>query len=265
VADRRIRAFLLVLAAFQGVVAVLFAAGLLTETPFWPFPGTTPLSAFLLSSLAAAASASTAWCALAGRERALIGIGLDYLTIFIPFAVITALRLGDLGSNGGPFLVTCLGAIALGSWMVAWGRRFAWRDARPTPTVVRGAFAFFILALLVVSGLLFAGVPNVLPWQITPDLSLLFGFGFLGAAAYFGFGLLEPRWDNAVGQLVGFLAYDLVLIVPFVTRLPTVADEHRVGQLIYLAVVVGSGLLATWYLVVRRDTRIWVAAPAPAA
>jgi hypothetical protein len=56
-----------------------------------------------------------------------------------------------------------------------------------------------------------------------------------------------------------------VLIVPFVTRLPTVADEHRVGQLIYLAVVVGSGLLATWYLVVRRDTRIWVAAPAPAA
>ena len=39
---------------------------------------------------------------------------------------------------------------------------------------------------------------------------------FLGSAIYFAYGLQRPVWGNAKGQLLGFLAYDLVLIVPFV-------------------------------------------------
>ena len=41
---------------------------------------------------------------------------------------------------------------------------------------------------------------------------------FLGSATYFAYGIVRPRWTNAGGQLAGFLAYDLVLIVPFMTR-----------------------------------------------
>jgi hypothetical protein len=208
----------------------------------------------------------TAWAVIGRHERALVGIGLDYVLIFVPFAAITASRLGvldgggsgllEVTGNGSGFLAVCIAGTLIGACMILWGWRFEWHDPRPTPGPVRIGFAIFIIALLIVSTLLITGQPNVLPWQITPDLSLLFGFAFLGAASYFGFGLLEPRWENAAGQLLAFLAYDLVLIVPFLTRLPTIADEFRVGMILYIAVLVGSGVLAIWYLVVERGTRL---------
>jgi hypothetical protein len=60
---------------------------------------------------------------------------------------------------------------------------------------------------------------------------------------------------NAAGQLIGFLAYDIVLIVPFVTRLPMTASEFRLGLTIYSAVVTLSGLLAIYYLFINKATR----------
>ena len=62
--------------------------------------------------------------------------------------------------------------------------------------------------------------------------------------ALFGLGLLRPGWLNAAGQLAGFLAYNVVLIAPFLMRLPTTAPEQRTGLIIYTAVVTYSGLLA---------------------
>ena len=95
-----------------------------------------------------------------------------------------------------------------------------------------------------------------MPWSITPELSTLFGLMFLGAAAYFAFGLVEPRWENAGGQLAGFLAYDAVLIVPFVQRLPTIDPALRLNLVIYTAVVATSAILAIWYLGLDRRTRL---------
>jgi len=82
----------------------------------------------------------------------------------------------------------------------------------------------FIVALLIVSGLLIARVPDILPWALTPELSTLIGCMFLGAAAYFAYGVAAPRWENAGGQLAGFLAYGVVLILPFLVR---PADHRR--------------------------------------
>jgi len=65
-----------------------------------------------------------------------------------------------------------------------------------------------------------------------------------------------PAWTNAGGQLAGFLAYDLVLIVPFLVRLPTIPPEWFVSLVVYTAVVTYSGLLAAWYLFVSPTTRI---------
>jgi hypothetical protein len=45
----------------------------------------------------------------------------------------------------------------------------------------------------------------------------MFGLVFLGAATYFIYGALDPHWGNAIGQLAGFLAYDLVLLAPFLS------------------------------------------------
>ena len=94
----------------------------------------------------------------------------------------------------------------------------------PLPGLVRWSFIVFIAALLVVSTRLLMQVPNVIPWKITPDLSLVIGWMFIGAAMYFAYGLLRPGWVNAAGQLAGFLAYDVALIVPFLQRLPQECD-----------------------------------------
>ncbi len=56
---------------------------------------------------------------------------------------------------------------------------------------------------------------------------------------------------------MGFLAYDVILIIPFLQRLPTISDELRVSLIIYLAVVTYSGLLAIYYLFIKPKTRIW--------
>ena len=85
---------------------------------------------------------------------------------------------------------------------------------------------------------------------------------FLGAALYFIYALIRPSWLNAAGQLAGFLAYDAVLIVPFLTRLPTVSPENQVGLTIYTGVVIYSGLLAIYYLFIHPPTRLWARASA---
>jgi len=81
------------------------------------------------------------------------------------------------------------------------------------------------------------------------------GWMFLGAAFYFAYGLLRPSWLNSAGQMIGFLAYDAVLIVPFLQRLPTVTPENRLGLTIYTGVVVFSGLLAIYFLFLHGPTR----------
>jgi hypothetical protein len=128
---------------------------------------------------------------------------------------------------------------------------------RPAPRLVRWSFLVFVVALLVVGGRLVWKQPNVIPWTITPELSVVAGWIFLGAAAYFVYALLRPCWVNSAGQLAGFLAYDAILIVPFLTRLPTVAPEHRAGLIVYTLVVTYSGLMALYYLLIHPATRVW--------
>jgi hypothetical protein len=172
---------------------------------------------------------------------------------------------GGAGSGVALFAVAAaLGALT-GVVLLRWSLRHAWRDERATPRPVRWAFGVFIAALVLVGGLLVAGVPNVLPWQVTPDLSTLFGLMFLGAAVYFAWGLVEPRWENAGGQLAGFLAYDAVLIGPFLARVPTIDAQLRFNLVIYIAVLVGSAAIAIWYLALRPATRLsrWAPAPEP--
>ena len=118
-------------------------------------------------------------------------------------------------------------------------------------------FIIFIVALLIVGGRLVLKVPNSIPWKITPELSVVMGWMFLGAAMYFVYGLLRPSWLNSTGQMIGFLAYDIVLIVPFLSRLPTTAPENQVGLIIYTLVVIYSGLLAFYYLFLHKPTRLW--------
>jgi hypothetical protein len=105
------------------------------------------------------------------------------------------------------------------------------------------------------SGLLLRA-DHIFPWPLKPESSVIFGLLFAGSAAYYAYGLARPMWSNAYGQLAAFLVYDLVLIVPFTRHFGDVQPAHRLSLVIYVAVLVYSGLLATYYLFINSQTRI---------
>ena len=145
------------------------------------------------------------------------------------------------------FGVACVVGTAAGIALLRMTRREPWRDPRPTPRLVLVSFAVFVVVLLIVSTLLLTG-RSPLPWPVTDEQSTVIGLMFLGAAAYFVYGLARPFWENAGGQLAGFLAYDVVLIWPFLKRLPDVTPEFRLELWVYTAVVVYSAIVAIVYL-----------------
>jgi len=251
-----VRSTLIGISAVQFVLAVAFFFQWSWATSLWPFPGTTPLTFIFIASIFAAAAASTLWAAATQNDGALAGIGLDYAVILAPVAVLS-FQVGLAGGEGRllGYGVACVFGVLFGLALFAWSLRYPLDRSRPMPLLVRLSFVVFVVALLIVSTRLILKIPT-LPWNVTPELSVVIGWMFLGAAAYFVYGLLRPAWSNAAGQLAGFLAYDVVLIVPFLQRLPTVAPEHRLGLYIYTAVVVYSGLLAAYYLFLHPSTRL---------
>ncbi|MDL1886182.1 hypothetical protein FBR01_21405 [Anaerolineae bacterium CFX8] len=258
---RYFRVFMLAVCAVQ----VVMAAAFFVQAPFavrlWPLSYTNQMAFIFIASIFAAAAASTLWCIAAKEHAALAGIGLDYIVILVPLSVLFfQMAARTRSATATNFAIFCAVGALFGLGLFLWSRRIPARDSRPTPKFVRGAFLFFVIALLIVGGQMVLKAPNVLPWNVTTEGGIIYGWMFLGAAAYFVYGLLRPGWYNAAGQLAGFLAYDLVLIVPFLQRLPTIAPDRRWSLIIYIVVIVLSGLLAIYYLFFNPATRLWRAA-----
>jgi hypothetical protein len=251
-----LRRTLWAVAGAQAALALGFALELEWALELWPFGGG-PLTSLFVGSIFAAAAASTAWCLLRDAPRAFTGIALDYVVILAPLGIYSLARAAgasERGTAAALFGIACLVGAAFGLVLFRAARRSEWRDERPAPRPVLWSFGVFAAVLLLVSGALLARVA-VLPWPVTGDQSTAIGLMFLGAAAYFLYGLVRPGWENAGGQLAGFLGYDIVLIGPFLDRLPEIATEFRTELAVYTAVVVYSTLLATWYLLLARGTR----------
>jgi hypothetical protein len=257
-----LRAVLLFVVGAQALVAVAFALQWPAIVQWWPLPYTGATSLIFVASILAAAAASTLWCVLADEPAALAGVALDYVTIMAPsasYAWQLASGGGATGSVLGVFAIEGAVAAVVGVLLFAWSVRLPFRDARPTPPLVRSSFAVFVVALLAVGSRLVGGSQSTLPWEVTPEAAVVYGWFFIGAAAYFAYGVLRPRWHNAAGQLAGFLAYDLVLIGPFLVWLPNISDARRPSLLIYIAVIAYSGLLAIYSLLLSPATGILAA------
>lgn len=240
-----------------GLASLLSAAGFLLGwrvfTRIWPFAayGLTPV---FLASILAAIAAPLIWIGISGELAALRGGAANML---VSSAGIAAYALsqswgdpaGRVQTFGTAYLVVAVAAILL--LVLSW--RVQWEDDRPTPVAVRIAFAIFGLGLVAAGTALVLRL-GIFPWPLDRDTSIVYGLIFLGNAVYFAYGLQRPVWGNAKGQLIAFLAYDLVLIIPFVRLWPA---NPSLSLGVYLAVIAASALLAVWYLVVSPRYRLW--------
>jgi hypothetical protein len=216
------------------------------------------LSYYFLSSIFAAIALPVVWIGLKREVAATVG-GAINLTIMYTALSIYMLQC-YLTTEHTRLLIgasVCAASAVLSVVLWFWARRFSFRDQRPLPGPVRQSFRLFIVILILVGGALILKRPNVFPWPLEAEVSVVYGWIFLAAAAYFIYALRVPLWHNACGPLLGFLAYDVVLIVPFLDYFDTVDSEHRSRLIVYTLVVSFSGLLAAYYLFLHPATRIW--------
>jgi hypothetical protein len=253
----RIRAALVLAGLLTFVLAGGFFARLSWATNLWPWPAA-PLSYVFIASILAAIAVPLLWIAVSGELAAMQAGSIDLAVMYGGMLVYIMTRIGTAGQPTlWPYaIVFGLACIASGVAFV-WSRRIAWRDQRPMPGLVRGSFAGFAV-ILVAAGTALILHAAIFPWRLTAESSAMFGLIYLGAAVYFIHGFLRPRWQNAAGQLAGFLAYDLVLLAPFLEHFKVVHGGQLASLIVYTTFLVYTGALAIHYLFLHDETRIRV-------
>jgi len=240
-----------------GLVMLVLAFGFVFRIPLalslWPWPDGR-YSYLFIGSILAAVSAAALWIGWTGKLAALPAGSLNIFVI----ALTTSIYFFKLVSQGRSEILivgfaSILAALISGVTFF-WSRRLPLADPRPTPMLVLISFGVFIVTLFLAGGALILRAP-VFPWDLNPDSSVIFGCIFLGDAFYFLYALFHPCWGNALGQLLSFLAYDLVLIIPFIMLFNTVKPERMINLIVYSAVLIYSGALAVYYLLINPQTR----------
>ncbi len=244
-------------AAF-GVFALILTAGFLIDDPratqLFPFE-MKPLSRMFIASILAAIACPVIGVAISGEMAATAARAINR---FVTSCGLTAYALVWAYSSpqSGPQLWFAAGTAFSAIVMVGlyrWASQLEFNDRRPLPWPILVAFAFISALLVYVGGTLVLVRPEIFPWQLSPELSVIFGRIFLGALCYFLHVLVYRVWGNVKGQLLGFLAYDLVLIVPFIQHFGKAVEPVLLNHIIYTSVVVFSGLLSIYYIFVSRD------------
>lgn len=197
--------------------------------------------------------ASTLWCLFVREDGAMSGIALDYIAILLPVTILM-IQVAEGRASYIVYAVVCAAGVLFGLMLWLQTFRLPIRRTPPTPRLVYWSFVVFVIALIIAGGALILKSPNVIPWNVTPETGAVFGWMFIGAAAYFAYAVARPSWHNSGGQLAGFLIYDIILIVPFLQRLST--NGPAVNLVIYLAVVIYSGVLAACFLFISPSTRL---------
>jgi hypothetical protein len=223
-------------------------------TSILPTTSSFPLHTFL-ASIAASISASLLWIGFSGELGAAAGGALD-LAVFYAGLTIFQLHSQQYGSQHLlTGVILCLLATSVSLGIFLWFRRNPIEDERHLPMLLRISFGGFTVVLLLVGSALLMQVPNVFAWPLNPLSSNIIGCFFLGSACYFLYGLFVPRWHNACGQLWSFLAYDIVLIVPFLLHFATVNPARMPSLIVNTLILVYSSVLALYYLLIKKETR----------
>ncbi|RIK36621.1 MAG: hypothetical protein DCC55_26765 [Chloroflexi bacterium] len=242
-------------------LAAIFAFQREWAAALW-FWGDSPLSFYFIAAMQAAIAAAMLWIGLSGELAALAPGALNLFVMMAGLAV--SLYFIDLGD----YAIACALFTLFNLFLFLWARRIPLRDEQPLPNPVRYSYWLFVVILAGVGLALLLGVEGVLPWNFgeeNANTPILFGWMFFGDAFYFLYALLYPRWHNAVAQMLSFLAYDLVLLGPFLIRWPWIRDlvggprlpDDRLDNLVvYTLILLYSGALGVYYLLINPKTRL---------
>jgi hypothetical protein len=239
------------------VLAIGFIFQMDWATSTWPFE-TSRLSNFFLGSVLAAIAAAALWVAAAREWSALRASGLFPLLALAAGAVyLISENETDAGESLLPFAAGMAGGATVALALLLAGARVNLGDRRATPLLVRGSFALFALVLMAVGLALVLGTDDVMPWPVSDESGVMFGFILLGAASSYVYGTARPMWGYAYAPLLGFLVYDLVLLPPLIDQFSDVAPENETSLILYVAVLSYSAGLAAYYLLISPSTRLW--------
>jgi hypothetical protein len=242
-----------------GIIQLVLAAGFFFQqawaTALWPLPDTR-LSYAFIAAILAGGGAPLIWIGLSGRFGGLTGYGLGFGIMYAGMGLAALLFYLRNQQMALAWFAVVMGILAvIGAFLFFRTRRHA-ADSQPTPGVVRLAFALEVLVLAGAGLLLILKVPNTLPWNLSLESSVLYGWVFLGLAFYYLYAVLTPQWIHALGPMLGFLVYDLVLFLPLFARFGSVQPEHMRGQVTASIIIIFSALLGIYYLFVNPATRL---------
>jgi hypothetical protein len=250
-----IRLGFLVFALLVLTLTAGFIGGVPAATQLWPWPDGR-LSYLFVASILAAFGVGSLLIAWTQDWRSAAGGGVALLFGFGGMAA----TLVSLRMDGTPLSMGYLVGYALvalqGAALWSWGATHRCDESRAMPGLVRLSTWVFALTLLLVGIALMLQAPTIFPWPLNANSSILYGWMFLGLALNYGYVSLGNRWSDAKVSLIGFLAYDLVLIVPFLQHFSRARPEHLTSLAIYTAVLVYSGALAVYYLFFDRHWRL---------
>lgn len=258
-----LRAVLIVTGIADAILAVGFALRLSWATGTWPWTEGR-LTYLFLASMLAAVSVALLWIGVTGEWGSLPAGSLNLVVMmggiaisFIPAAI-------HSGDNQLLAYAIAAGIAALVSLaFFLWSLRLPVAHYQPLPRAVRYSYLLFAAVLVLVGGALIMRRPNIMPWPISGDTSTVIGWMFFGDAWYFAYALARPYWQCARTQLFSFLAYDLVLILPFLNHLSAVPSNLRPNLILYIAVLIYSGSLALYFLLIHPTTRLRPPRPIP--
>lgn len=244
----------------SGLAAAVLAAGYVTQHPWalatWPWADGR-LSNIFVGSILAAVALPMVWIGCSGRFAAAAG-GFLHLGVLLG-GTASVLYTRAAAQGGGRLLVWATGAAtaALACFALArWAHRLPARDQRPITRPMRVWFVLYMLILVPGGVALLLHMPGVMPWPLKPESSSVYGWVFLSAVCSFVYPLLRPRLEYAYVGLLGFLAYDMVLLPPFMRHFGAVPPAFHTTLMVYTAALVLTATLSLWYLLASPHTRM---------
>jgi len=242
-----------------GLLHLVLAVGFFFQqawtTSLWPVPDTR-LSYAFIAAILAGGGAPLIWVGLSGRIASLAGYGMGFGIMYAGMGLSVLLFYLRDQNPAFVWFAFVIGALALAGGIIFMRTRSMAEDLQPTPRVVIYAFIVEVLVLAGAGILLILKIPNTLPWKLSGESSVLYGWVFLGLAFYYLYAVLNRKWIHALGPLLGLLVYDLVLFSPLFARFGNLQPEHVRGQVAASVIIVFSAALGIYYLFVNSETRL---------